>query len=101
LRDNDLELRIKINQKERLAYIPKALFQILGTNVRATPNRAAVLLFSDKTTIDEALRSMEIIKADLQHARYLEKTGYCIKQKTNRKPADETCTYFTQKQRTP
>jgi hypothetical protein len=67
-----MELRIKINQKQRLAYIPKALFEMLGTNVRASPNRAAVLLFSEKTTIDEALRSIEIIRADLQHARDLE-----------------------------
>lgn len=67
-----MELRIKINQKQRLAYIPKALFEMLGTNVRVSPNRAAVLLFSEKTTIDEALRSIEIIRADLQHARDLE-----------------------------
>lgn len=67
-----MELRIKINQKQRLAYIPKALFEMLGTNVRASPNRAAVLLFSEKTTIDEALRSIEIIRTDLQHARDLE-----------------------------
>jgi hypothetical protein len=92
-----LELRIKINQKERLAYIPKALFQILGTNVRAAPNRAAVLLFSDKTTIDEALRSLEIIKADLQHARALERTGYCMKHKTDRLSTDETCAHLTHK----
>ena len=67
-----MELTIRINEKERLAYIPKSLFHILGTKVRAAPNRAAVLLFSEKTTIDEALRSLEIIKADLQHARDLE-----------------------------
>ena len=92
-----MELRIKINQKERLAYIPKALFQILGTNVRATPNRAAVLLFSDKTTIDEALRSIEIIKADLQHAKTIEKTAYCMKHKTHRLDTDETRTHFAPK----
>jgi hypothetical protein len=92
-----LELRIKINQKERLAYIPKALFQILGTNVRAAPNRTAVLLFSDKTTIDEALRSLEIIKADLQHARALERTGYCMKHKTDILATDEACAHFAPK----
>jgi hypothetical protein len=84
-----LELRIKINPKERLAYIPKSLYQILGTNVRAAPNRAAVLLFSDKTTIDEALRSIEIIKADLQHASHLEKTNCGNNQKTDENSPDE------------
>jgi hypothetical protein len=92
-----MELRIKINKKERLAYIPKPLFQILGTNVRATPNRAAVLLFSDKTTIDEALTSLEIIKADLLHARTLEKTGYYTKHETNKHATDEACKHFAPK----
>jgi hypothetical protein len=92
-----LELRIKINEKERLAYIPKSHFQILGTDVRAGPNRAAVLLFSDKTTIDEALTSLEIIKADLLHARALERNGYCMKHETNRLATDESCEHFTPK----
>jgi hypothetical protein len=56
-----MELKIKINQKQRLAYIPKALFQVLGTNVRASPNRATVLLYSEKTGIDDAIRSLDII----------------------------------------
>jgi hypothetical protein len=67
-----MEISIKINKKRQLAYIPNTLFKILDTNVKAVPNRAAVLLFSEKTTIDEALTSLDIIKADLQHAKTLQ-----------------------------
>ena len=70
-----MELKIKIYKKQRLAYIPKNLFQVLGTRVKAIPNRSAVLLFSEKTTIDAALTSLDIIKADLLHAKNLQQTG--------------------------
>jgi hypothetical protein len=56
-----------------VAYIPKALFNILGTHVKATPNRAAVLMFSETTSIEDALRSLDIIRFDLLHAKELMK----------------------------
>lgn len=64
-----MELIIKIHPKERLAYIPKALHDILGNTPKATPNRAAVLLAAKNATIDDQIRSLEIIKADLLHAK--------------------------------
>ena len=67
-----MEVTIRINPKEHLAYIPKVLQKILGDNPRATPNRAAVLLFSDKTSIDDAIRSLDIIRADLLHAKEMQ-----------------------------
>jgi hypothetical protein len=67
-----MDLKIRINEKQRLAYIPKALFEILGKNVRASPNRAAVLLFAESTSIDDALKSLDIIKRDLIHAKELQ-----------------------------
>jgi len=69
----ELELKIRINEKERLAYIPRSLYNILGSRVNATPDRAAVLLYSENTSIETALKSLELIKADLLHARDLEK----------------------------
>jgi hypothetical protein len=68
-----MELTIKINQKEHVAYIPKVLQNILGDNPKATPNRAAVLLFSEKTSLDDAIKSLDIIKADLLHAKEMQK----------------------------
>jgi hypothetical protein len=67
-----MEIKLKINKNQQLAYIPKCLFQILSTDVKAVPNRAAVLLFSEKTSIDEALTSLNIIKSDLLHAKKLQ-----------------------------
>jgi hypothetical protein len=67
-----MDLKIRINKKQRLAYIPKVLFDILGTDAIASPNRSAILLYSDKTSIDDAIRSLDIIKADLLHAKALE-----------------------------
>lgn len=61
---------------KNLVYIPKQLRQILGTSIRAVPNRAAVLLFSNKTTLDDALTSLDIIKADLLHAKTLQQIDY-------------------------
>ena len=67
-----MDITIKIGKKSRLAYIPKALYDVLGQNVNATPNRAAVLLFAKNTSIDDALKSLDIIKADLLHAKELQ-----------------------------
>jgi len=64
-----MDIKISINEKQHLAYIPKALYEVLGPSVRATPNRVAVLLFSENTSIDDALKSLNIIKADLLHAK--------------------------------
>ena len=68
-----LDIKIVISEKQHVAYIPKVLYEVLGPNVKATPNRAAVLLFSETTSIDDALKSLDIIKADLLHAKELKK----------------------------
>ena len=68
-----MDISIRINPKQRLAYIPKMLQDILGENPKATPNRAAVLFFSEKTSIDNVIKSLDIIKADLLHAKELQK----------------------------
>ena len=70
-----MELKIKINRKQRLAYIPKSLYRILGPDVICSPNRAAVLMFSSDISIDDVLRSLDIIKADLQHGKSLQEKG--------------------------
>jgi len=65
-------LKLKINRKQRLAYIPKAIYNILGPDVKVAPNRAAVLMFPADLQIKDVLRSLDIIKADLVHALELE-----------------------------
>lgn len=68
-----MDITIRMNPKQHLAYIPKILQDILGENPKATPNRTAVLFFSEKTSIDDVIKSLDIIKADLLHARELQK----------------------------
>jgi hypothetical protein len=68
-----MDMTIKIG-KSRLAYIPKALYEVLGNSPRATPDRAAVLLFAENTSIEDVLKSLDIIKRDLLHAKELTDT---------------------------
>ena len=70
-----MDIILTINKRQRLAYIPKALYEVLGSKVKATPNRVAVLMFSAENNIDDVLRSIDIIKADLLHAKQLQKKG--------------------------
>ena len=67
-----MDFHIKVHKEQRVAYIPKSLFEILGTTIKATPNRAAVLMCSEDTSIDDVLKSLDIIKADLLHAKELQ-----------------------------
>jgi len=67
-----VEFKIKINAKQRLAYIPKELVSVLGFEVKATANRVAVLLFPESADYKNVLRSVEIIADDLRHALALQ-----------------------------
>lgn len=68
-----VEFNIKIHPEQRLAYIPKEIFAVLSSHVKAIPNRVAVLIFSEDVSTDDVLKSLDIIKADLLHAQELEK----------------------------
>jgi len=70
---NMVEFKIKVHPEQRLAYIPKEIFETLGTKLTAVPNRAAVLLYPQGTAIKDVVRSITIIKQDLEHAVELEK----------------------------
>jgi hypothetical protein len=63
-----VEFKMKINAQQRLAYVPKVIFAILGIRIRAVPNRAAVLLYPENMPIEQVIRSAKIILEDLQHS---------------------------------
>jgi hypothetical protein len=71
-----MEINMRIHEKQSLLYVPRIIRNVLGTNIKAVPTRSAVLFFSEKTSIDEALASLDIIRADLLHAKTLQKTSY-------------------------
>ena len=68
-----VEFRIKINPEQRLACIPKELYEVLGHETKAVANRRAVIFFSENATLADVLKSLEIIRADLKHGLELEK----------------------------
>jgi hypothetical protein len=67
------EFAVKVNPCQRLAYIPKELYKILGPKLTAVTGRAATVFYSEETPIEDVIRSLEIIQTDLQHAIELEK----------------------------
>ena len=68
-----VEFTIKIHPEQRLAYIPKEIYAVLSPRVKAIPNRVAVLVYSEKVSMEDVLKSLDIIKADLLHAQQLQK----------------------------
>lgn len=61
-----VEFRIKIHPKQRLAYIPQELFELLGSEVYAIPNRKGVFLFPKGVDPRLVLESLRIIERDLE-----------------------------------
>jgi len=68
-----VEFKIRVNPEQRLAYIPKEIYEAIGSNLKAIPNRAAVLLFPEDMPLKDVRRSLEIIMLDLAHGEALEK----------------------------
>ena len=62
-----LEFNLKAHPKNRIMYLPQKIFNILGTNITAVPNRTAVICYNAQTPITDVLYSLDIIQADLKH----------------------------------
>jgi len=63
-----VEFKIKINPEQRLAYIPKEIYEALGSDLKAVCNRTAVVFYPENTAIEDVVKSLEIIESDLRHA---------------------------------
>ena len=68
-----MEFKIRINPEQRLAYIPKEIYEVLGSELKAVANRTAVVFYSQNSSIEDVLESLEIIEADLKHALKLKR----------------------------
>jgi len=71
-----VEFKIRINPEQRLAYIPKEIYQILSSEVKAVGNRTAVIFYPINVALKDVLKSLEIIQADLKHALSLQKKKF-------------------------
>jgi|GEM_PF-5164032 len=60
------EFVVKVHPKLQLAYIRDELFRVLGTEPRAVSSRRGVFLYPKGADLKEVLRSLEIIRQDLE-----------------------------------
>jgi len=70
-----VEFRIKIHPEQRLAYIPKEIAETLGSKVTAIGNCVAVVFYPENVSLEDVVRSLEIIQKDLEHAIKLKQKG--------------------------
>ena len=62
-----VEFKLKINEKQGTVYFPKELREALGTELKGVPNAAAMLLYPNGIDQKDVLKSIDIIRADIEH----------------------------------
>ncbi len=68
-----VQFKIRVNEAQHTAYIPRQVFEVLGVNLTAMANRCAVLLFPEETSTEDVMQSLQIILDDLRYAQQLER----------------------------
>ena len=61
-----VEFRVKIHEKQRLAYIPQEVVKSLGLELCLVPNFKSAVLYSKDSDLKRVIQSLEIIIADLR-----------------------------------
>ena len=56
-----VKFEIKVNPKQRLAYIPKEIVDALGTRLEAVPNLQGIFLYPKGLSPEQTLNSMKAI----------------------------------------
>jgi len=72
------EIEISIHPKERMAYIPKHIYGILGKRVRAVGDAVAVLLYPEGANLDRVMESLKVIEQHLTLVRKLRQAPHPI-----------------------
>jgi hypothetical protein len=70
-----VEFKIKVHKQQRLAYIPKEITECLGFEYKAVANRVALLLYPTNAKLEDVLKSLKLIEADLKHAQKMQKVN--------------------------
>lgn len=68
-----VDFKLKIHEKQGTMYVPKEIREALGLDVKATPNRRTVFLYPKGMPIEDVVKSLILIKEELEHAIELEK----------------------------
>ena len=66
-----MDFDIIIHPQQRVAYIPKKLYEILGTDVKALPNTKAVIFYNSKTTHEELIASVKMLLVMLEQIQII------------------------------
>jgi len=61
-----VKFNLKIHPKQRLCYVPKELYEVIGTNPEVVPDAFAALFFKKDTPPEKIIKSIEIILEDLK-----------------------------------
>lgn len=64
---------IKVNPKQRVAYIPKEIVEALGTKLEAIPNLQGIFVYPKGLSPEETLSSMKAISHHLEQEIELRK----------------------------
>jgi hypothetical protein len=62
----EMKFEIRIHPEQRQTRIPKILTKNFGNMWILVPNTKAAIVYSKKTGLDEVLKSLEILRQDLQ-----------------------------------
>jgi len=68
-----VEFLIKINEKQRLAYIPKEIVNTMGNVLKIKPNQFAMIVYPDGIDLEHVIKSVEILLEDLKHQKEVKK----------------------------
>jgi hypothetical protein len=66
-----MDFDLKAHPINRIIYLPKKLYDILGKDIKAVPDGKTVLCYSKDTPIEEVLTSIEVIKVNLCHDAHI------------------------------
>ncbi|RLI19253.1 hypothetical protein DRO54_08850 [Candidatus Bathyarchaeota archaeon] len=62
-----VEFKIRIHPGQRLAYIPKEIYEALGPSCKAVADCCAAVIYNEQTNLPDVIKSLEIILEDLKH----------------------------------
>jgi len=62
-----VEFELKLHPKQHSTYFPKEMVKTLGLKLKAIPNSKAAIIYSEGTSLQDVLISVDILRADLKH----------------------------------
>lgn len=68
-----IKFKIKIHAKQRLAYIPKAIVDALGTKLEAIPNHQGIFVYPKGLNQEQILNSIKTIYENCKQEIELQK----------------------------